>query len=690
VPTTPAWRRHAVPILVLWALAVLAYSNSFRDGLIYDNYFVLKQDARIRQVTDENIRLILNKDYWYKISTTTLYRPLTTLSYLFNYAILGNREEPAGYHAINLALHAVNVALVYFLGLLLLAEFWPAFAMAAIWAVHPVLTESVTNVVGRADLLAAFGVLVGLLCYARSITAVGSRAVLWQLGVFAATAIGMFSKESGIVVIAAIFLYDIAWCRKAPLRTRIIGYAAAVLPTLAFLLLRAEVIRNTPFVPVPFTDNPIAGGDFWTAKLTAIKVLGKYLWLLFWPARLSCDYSYNQIPLFSWSFRSWEDWQAFVSLAVYGGLAVLALAGFRRSKPLFFFLTFFFAALAPTANLFLLIGTIMAERTLYLPSVAFAGLLAWGGWQAYQRLRPRWPALRIAAPALLAVVCLALCGRTFARNLDWYDEHSLWSSALRASPNSYRPHQHIANWLANPPEKNFDAADREAARAIAMLEPLPDEQKVALVYTTAGFCFRARADELGPKDGAAWYRKALDILLVGEKVDQAEEREFARQNRMVGKVAGPARTVPFYLELARTDRGLGRYQDALNALTSAGWSEPQAEYYEEVSKTYRAMGDDQKSIVALLEGITMNATNQVNLAADVVELYKQTAPDSCALTGSGTGAAINFTCPLVHDELCQATRNVALLYHQMHRDNEAMATASGAINSLGCPADMFR
>ena len=674
---------------MLWALAVLAYSNSFRGGLIYDNYFVLKQDARIRQATAENIHLILSKDYWYKISTTTLYRPLATLSYLFNYAILGNREEPAGYHAVNLALHAVNVALVYFLGLLVLVEFWPAFAMAAIWAVHPALTESVTNIVGRADLLAAFGVLAGVLCYARSITA-GRRAPLWQAGIFAASAIGMFSKESGIVVIAAVFLYDILWCRNAPARTRAIGYVAAALPILAFLAVRAEIIRNTPFVPLPFTDNPIAGGDFWTAKLTAIKVLGKYLWLLFWPARLSCDYSYNQIPLFSWGLKSWDDWQALVSLAVYGGLAALALASFHRRKPLFFFIGFFFAAIAPTANIFLLIGTIMAERTLYLPSVAFAGAVAWSGWQVYQRFRPRFPALRIAAPALVAVVSLALCGRTFARNFDWYDEHSLWSSALRVSPNSYRPHQHIANWLANPPAKDFDAADREAARAIAILDPLPDDQKVALVYTTAGFCYRARADELGPKAGAEWYRKALDVLQVGARMDEAEEREFARQNALIGKLASPARTVPFYLELARTYRGMGRYQDALNALSSAGWSEPQAEYYEEVSKTYKAMGDNQKAVVSLFEGITMNATNQVNLASDVVELYKQTAPESCALNGSGTGAAINFACPLVHDELCQATRNVAFLYHQMHRDNEAMATASGAVSSLGCPAGMFR
>ena len=360
---------------MLWGLAVLAYANSFRAGLIYDNRFVLVQDSRIRQVTEENVHLILTKDYWYKNSVSSLYRPLTTLSYLFNHAILGNGDAPAGYHAVNLVLHAANIALVYLLGWLVLAEFWPAFAMAALWAVHPVLTESVTNVVGRADLLAAFGVLAGLLCYARSVASVGRRAILWQVGVLAASAIAMFSKESGIVIVAAIFLYDIAWLRQAPLRARIAGYLAAVVPIVVFLAVRAQILKDTPLEVVAFTDNPLVGADFWTARLTAVKVLGKYLWLLFWPARLSCDYSFNQIPLFSWNLGRWEDWQALIALAVYTAAAALAVYSYRRSRPVFFLIGFFFAAMAPTANLFLLIGTIMAERLLYLPSVAFAGCL---------------------------------------------------------------------------------------------------------------------------------------------------------------------------------------------------------------------------------------------------------------------------------------------------------------------------
>ena len=171
--------RHALAILGLWAFALLAYSNSFRAGLSLDNAWVIQEDSRIHAATSENARLILTQDYSYKNSSSGLYRPLTTFSYLVNYAILGGGSRPAGYHWVNFALHAVNILLVYWLGLLLFQEMGPAWALAAVWALHPILTESVTNIVGRADLLAGFGVLAGLLCHAKSAAASGRRKLAW-------------------------------------------------------------------------------------------------------------------------------------------------------------------------------------------------------------------------------------------------------------------------------------------------------------------------------------------------------------------------------------------------------------------------------------------------------------------------------------------------------------------------------
>ena len=155
------WRRHALRMLALWAFALLAYSNSFRAGFVFDNDRAILRDSRVHAATSENLHLILNEEYWYKTTATLLYRPLTTFSYLLDYAIFGNGPHPAGYHWVNFALHALNIALVYLLGLLLFQETrlkeHLALALAAVWGLHPILTESVTNIVGRADLLAGCG-----------------------------------------------------------------------------------------------------------------------------------------------------------------------------------------------------------------------------------------------------------------------------------------------------------------------------------------------------------------------------------------------------------------------------------------------------------------------------------------------------------------------------------------------------
>ena len=106
------WRRHGWPLLAIWGLAWVAYSNSFQGALVFDSASVIGRDPRIRQATLENIGTILTGGYRYDSATAGLYRPFTTFSYLLNYAALGNGPSPAGYHWINFALHEVNVALV--------------------------------------------------------------------------------------------------------------------------------------------------------------------------------------------------------------------------------------------------------------------------------------------------------------------------------------------------------------------------------------------------------------------------------------------------------------------------------------------------------------------------------------------------------------------------------------------------
>jgi len=168
-----------IPIIATLLLTLLAYSNSFQSGFVLDNRPLLLQDPRIQEASQSNVELIFQHSYWWPHGESYLYRPLTTLSYLFNYTILGNSDHSAGYHWINLILHAGNVLLLYFLVLRLTSGFWLALCTASLWAVHPVLTESVTNIAGRADLLATVAVLAAFLIYLKSRNASSGARLFW-------------------------------------------------------------------------------------------------------------------------------------------------------------------------------------------------------------------------------------------------------------------------------------------------------------------------------------------------------------------------------------------------------------------------------------------------------------------------------------------------------------------------------
>jgi tetratricopeptide (TPR) repeat protein len=460
----PAWRKHAWRILALWAVILAAYSNSFQSGLVFDNGIIIGRDTRIRAATPQNLRLILTQEYSPGLGNS-LYRPLTTFSYLVNCAVLGNGPNPAGYHWVNLALHAVNVSLAYLLGMAVFDAATPALALAALWGLHPLLTESVTNIVGRADLLAAFGVLAGLLCYLKGGAARGRRKLLWAAALLLFQAIGLFSKENAAVLPGIMLLYDLTWPRRTSRRWRAMAYAALAPPFAAYFYLRAAAHMH--FL-ISFGDNPLVRAGFWTARLTAIKVIGRYLWLFVWPARLSPDYSYNAVPLFGWHAGRWEGAQALIALAVCLAAVLMGVRWYRTRKALFFCLAFFFVALAPTSNLVVLIGSIMAERFAYLPSIGLAGCVVAAIYGIGSQLAAgkRLPFARSAWIGL-GLACLACGARTYARNFDWRDDYSLWSSAVSVCPESAKARQNLGVALSQMPGRLPDAiAQYEAALRI--------------------------------------------------------------------------------------------------------------------------------------------------------------------------------------------------------------------------------
>lgn len=644
---------------------LLAYANSFQSGFVFDNYTLLLRDIRVQKATAQNVALIFQHTYWWPGGESGLYRPVTTLSYLFNNAILGNHDRPAGYHLLNLLLHAANVLLVFALARRLLGDFRQSLLTASIWAVHPVLTESVTNMVGRADLLAGAATLGGLLIYLKSAEANGLRRAAWLTGLAVSTAIGVFSKESAAAIIAIVALYEITWWNRGRLWALLQAYLAMAPGVLALLWARSRALAQSAPVQFPFVDNPIAWVDFRTGRLTALKVLGKYLGLLIWPAHLSADYSYNQIPLATGSLSDWIAW------ILVAAVAIAACAMFFRNKTVFFAAGFAFLTLLPASNLVVPIGAIMAERFLYLPAVGFAVVLVLGLYAGARRIRLS-AAVPVAAGFLLTAGCLA---RTIVRNADWKDNATLWAAAVQASPHSFKAHTGLAESMHpddyDPSSEITDSIIAENERALAILNPLPDVWNTSGVYFTTGAEYAARgfhfaqitpAGQLVPTpEGVARLEKAEALLRRGLAISEAKlHANDGRIPGWLGRTGDPRLNdrrsdARAFLMLSESEQRLGKMEASIGDARRAQALEPaMTDVYTRMHDALAAADQRDKALAVAMKGYLI--TSESDLQKKMVEDYAYRPEEmKCAISFDGPAPAINFSCPLVKAEACSVS-----------------------------------
>jgi tetratricopeptide (TPR) repeat protein len=699
--------KHLLLLAAVIGVAYLAYANSFHAPLLLDNDEIVLKDVRIHAVTPVQLHRILTQQYW-ATANNGLYRPLTTLSFLFNYAILGYGEDPYGYHWFNFILHAVNMALVYALGLALFRRIPAALLLSALWGLHPVLTESVTNIVGRADMLAAFSVLAALQCHRKALATTGVRRAVWLAAIGLATAAGIFSKESAIVVVAVLAIYDLTFATAGPWQRqlgqrRLASYGAAAIPCLIYLYVRSQVLAGAPYLATTFCENPLLGAGFWTARMTAIKVIGKYFGLLVWPARLSWDYSYNQIPLFGWGAGHWEDGKALAALLGCAAAAVAAVRSWRGRKPVFFAVAFFFVTLSPTSNLLLLIGTIMGERFLYLPSVGFAAAAVWLLDALWRRVPAGQPAWRYGAAAGLSVLLMAFAFRTYGRNGDWLDPHRFWLSAAAAAPDSYKANITAAVSTYLGTREDVLRSIGYAERSLAILDGLPDSRNAPNAYRDAGTFYLSLGDRVASRvasqdaggspsaslEALSWYRKSLQALLRSEKIELAWDQRYQLENARRGKPGLTSLPGKLYLDLGRDYLRLADTPRALAAFERGRTLESDPELLVELASLYRSQGEPRQAAMALVEASAV-APQRADLASTLVELYRQIDPQGCAVTLQAGMAGLNPDCPLVHGDICAASRNVIGNYLRRGQQFEAAAIRGIAERDLGCAAGLLK
>ncbi len=398
---------------------VLAYANSLSAPFIFDDAGAVLKNPTIRRLASLAIFAPPTD------GSTTTGRPLVNATFALNYALSG--DHTWSYHALNLAFH-VCAALTLF-GLLrrtfsfcnFSSATATAFAIALLWSLHPLQTETVVCIAQRTELLCGVFYLFTLYAFARASDghALGDPGVaplrhFWLSLSVAACLLGMATKEVMVTAPLAVLLYDRAFLAKSystALRTRPRFYAAlaATWLLLALLVLGGGGARGA-------SAGFGLGISPWHYLLTQADALVLYLRLAFWPHPLVLDYGTAVVSSLA---AVW--WQGLVILTLLA-TTVYALA---RQPRLGFLGAIFFLLLAPSSSVVPLVTQTIAEHRMYLPLAAVLTALALGARRVFG------PRAHYAAFAL-SVPCL---GFTFARNADYASPLAIWQNAV-----AHRPH----------------------------------------------------------------------------------------------------------------------------------------------------------------------------------------------------------------------------------------------------------
>ena len=415
------------------AAAVLLSANSVLNDFAFDDLLIIIENTSIQDLATLPEALV--SPYWPNEygRDLGLWRPLATAFYGVQWAFWG--ENPAMFHVLNVVLHGVVTALV----VLVLAELAPlalAFVAGLLFAAHPVHAEAVANVVGLAEVLSSALYLGACLVFLRArerITLLSGGAITLLF------VLAFLAKESAVTLPGVLFLLDGARDNVgfkealSYVRRRWAIYVSLTTAAGLILIARYAVLGSlaSPLAPLGAALLQDDVARIWTVAST----WPHYFRLLFFPLDLSADYSPAVIPL---AF----DWTASGTLGALLLLGTLAMAlrlwgtrtlGVDRTPPrLFSFgVLWLVITLSPVSNLLFLSGVLLAERTLYLPSVGFVALLAWIGVELYKERR------RLAEGALIVVLML-MSLRTVTRNATWRNNFTVFDTLIREHPESGR------------------------------------------------------------------------------------------------------------------------------------------------------------------------------------------------------------------------------------------------------------
>jgi protein O-mannosyl-transferase len=420
----------AVGIILLAAL--LVYHNSFTVPFLLDDFSSVRDNAQIRHLWP--IWKVLSPPATLPVGG----RPVINLSFAINYAV--GELAVRGYHILNLTIHVLagltllGIVRRTFLQPVLRDQFGPsalplALAVAVLWTIHPLQTETVTYISERCESLMGLFYMLTLYCFIRGTDS--ENLTGWLALSVIACLLGMASKEVMVTAPLMVFLYDRTFV-SGSFREAWKRHGRFYLVLAATWLLLGLLMADVHYRGVGYGG----GITSWDYALTECRAVMNYLWLGFWPHPLVFDYGPNLLV-----GRLADVWLSGLILSLLLAGVLWALV---RQPVIGFLGTWFFLILAPSSSVVPILGQPMAENRPYLSLAAVVvAVIVTGNWFCRNLWARRgWPepsrvGLQVAVVIGLA---LALGAATIHRNAQYHSEESIWADVVAKRPGNVRSH----------------------------------------------------------------------------------------------------------------------------------------------------------------------------------------------------------------------------------------------------------
>ena len=442
-------------------ISCLCYLNSLWGDFCFDDISAIVENQDLRPETP--FVNLFQDDFWgtpmHVDGSHRSYRPLTIFTFRINYLIHG--LQPIGYHVVNVLFHAmVTYLFTCFVSQISNGNLSLALISGLLFAIHPIHTEAIAGLVGRAESLSGIFYLTALLIYSKTSNHSGLIYCLDMAALGFTILCSVLSKEVGITVIAVCCVYDALYIEKII----ILNFLSPTSPTswlrkynrilkriilliilaLTILLLRIKI--NGPGLP-SFTslDNPASNAPFPTRQLTFLYLCFINTWLLLCPSFLCADWTMQTIRLVETASDPRNILTA-ITFLVYLIFGLWSISDNSDDKRIVLMaLSTIIFPFIPASNLFFPVGFVVAERILYIPSMGVCLLIALGA----TKLLNHGKFMKYICLVFLGVTCVLYFSKTLTRNWDWSNDYSLFKSGVKINKNNAKLYNNLGHVYEN-------------------------------------------------------------------------------------------------------------------------------------------------------------------------------------------------------------------------------------------------